>query len=188
MEEKLKNLDFNLSVVQEEASHGYQLRLKATWRPVRGWNPKFMVQLNGINPLTGKNVKDENLPYIFTFDKTSYLVENLRYHGTYTLQCFAVLEDGSQILVKEQPVELKYPESCPRLHYTVGRRNGFTKVTMKSNCWEYCTGKVLLQFDGHDQLVYFPEDLDQVYSFYLNTSSVPNIKIIGDSIKIERGE
>jgi len=190
--EQILATEFSVQATPVPAGSGYRLELQAQWRST-GARMQYRVQLVGLNPLTGRDVSEENVSFFFSFEQKTDRSGTLRYHGTYKLLCYAVLESGEERLFKEQPITLRCPDSIPFLSYSCKqpgsffrKKQGYWQVTMHSNCWPYCQNKVWLRFDGHDQLVVVPKEQKDAFIFYLVTDDEPAVRITDKTITLRR--
>lgn len=190
--EQILATEFSVQATPVPAGSGYRLRLQAQWRNT-GVRMQYRVQLVGLNPLTGKDVSEEKVSFHFSFEQQTDESSTLRYHGKYTLRCYATPENGEEVLFKEQPITLRCPDSCPYLSYSYKqpggfftKKKGYWQVTMHSNCWPYCQNKVWLRFDGHDQLVVFPPQQKDAFVFYLVTDDEPTVRITDKTIALRK--
>ena len=190
--EQILATEFSVQATPVPSGTGYRLRMQAQWRNT-GVRMQYRVQLVGLNPLTGKDVAEEDVTFLFSFEQQTDQSGLLRYHGKYTLMCYAILDSGEERLFKEQPITLRCPDSCPYLSYTCkipggffSKKKGYRQITMESNCWPYCQNKVWLHFDGHDQLVVFPPQQKDAFTFYLVTDEDPTIRITDKTIALRK--
>lgn len=190
-EEKIRRLaaSFTLAATQinESGGKGYRISLYAPWRE-NGLGVKYYhVQLCGIDPLGGGDVKEDNVFARFDFSKTSHKTEVLTYHGQFRLCCTAYLADGSIIPFKDQEITLNYPQNCPYIKYEVTGKGDFKYVRMESNCWGNCADKVWLRFDGHEQRMTIPPRYDKTVRFYVPAAGTVEVKVQDDLIQVRNG-
>ena len=189
--QQILDTDFTIQATPVPSGTGYCLRLKANWRST-GLKIQYRVQLAGLNPLTARDVLEENVSFSFNYGQQTDLSGTLRYHGSYTFLCFASVDSGEEIKFAEVPITLRCPDSIPYLSYSIKqpssgffkKRQGYWEVIMHSNCWPYCQEKVWLHFDGHDQLVVFSETQKDTFRFYLVTQDRPSVRITDKNISL----
>lgn len=183
---KKLNDNFSLAAYQDKTDRGYKLRLRTDWNDI-GCNVRgFRVQLVGINPLSGEDVKNDGIEGRFSFDCKEYMTRGiLTYHGCFYLQCTAILGDGETVMFREQKIDLHCPENRPVIKYTVRETGGFKLVEIRSNCWKNYRGKVWARFDGHDQNIDLPAGADKTVCFYLNAAGNVELKVQDDTVILQ---
>ena len=180
------NASFILTATQinEGNGKGYRIRLSAPWRD-NGLSVKYYhVQLCGIDPISGEDVKAHKVFTRFDFMKTAYSTDVLTYHGSFYLACTAYLSDGRVIPFKEQEIKLNYPQNSPYVKCTVSNSGDFKHVKLESNCWANCRDKLWIRFDGHEQRVTIPPLADKTVRFYVPTSGTVEVKVYNAQIQI----
>ena len=190
-EELIRILDqsFQLADWQEEekGGKGYRLCLRASWNLSSLDIRSFQVQLVGTNPLTGEDVKFENITATFSFDQKTYQSRKLTYHGKFWLRCVAVLQSGEQVEFRKQEVGLEYASNRPEICYSVKEIQGFRLIEMRSNCWGNCRGKVWITIDGHDQRVDIPAGSDKTVRFYMSAlGKVSRVRVQDNDVIIRQ--
>lgn len=187
-EELVKKLNDNFSLAafqhNESGGNGYHLELQANWNDsgcqVRG----FHVKLVGVNPLSGEDMEKDGIACKFSFDSKNFRTGILNYHGVFFLRCAALLDDGTEVVFREQELKLNCPSNKPFISYTVDKTGRFQLVTIRSNCWNRCRGKVWACFDGHEQCIDLPAGDDRVVRFYLNANGSVKLKTQDETIAL----
>ena len=180
------NASFTLAATQinEGSGKGYRINMQVPWRE-NGLNVKtYQVQLCGIDPLSGEDVKNHKVSAKFNFMKTSHKTDVLTYHGKFYLSCTAYLNDGSVIPFKEQEIMLEYPQNNPYIKCTVSGKGDFKHVKLESNCWANCLDKIWIHFDGHRQRVMLPVRNDKTIRFCVPASGDVGVKVEDPQIQI----
>ena len=191
-EELKKRLDdcFSLTVnqVMERNDTGYRLRMRAFWSDPGVAVSGFVVQLVGINPLTGTDVEEDNVRAVFSFDNREYLSRNvLTYHGKFRLRCVAKI-GREEVVFRQQDIRLEYAARKPLLSYRkVKEEAGFSLIEISGNCWRNCRGKVWISFDGHEQQVDLPEEKDKTVRFYVKTDGPVTLTVEDDNVTVRKG-
>ena len=175
------------SQVNESNGRGYRIHLHAPWHECGIAVRYYQVQLCGMDPLSGEDVKKENISAKFDFTTATLRTGVLTYHGRFRLCCSAYLADGRVIPFKEQEIILNYPQNCPYVSYTQTPKGDFRHLVLKSNCWPNCQGKLWLRFDGHEQLLSLPVRPDQTLRCYVCAKSDVEVKVTDDMIQVRNG-
>lgn len=181
------NASFKLAAtpIKESNGKGYRLNLNVPWPVVNLGVDILQVQLCGIDPISGEDVADHHVLARFDYSKASHKTEVLTYHGTFYLACTAQMKDGQTILFKKQEIRLEYPQNIPYLKCTVSGKGDFRHVTLESNCWANCSGKIWAHFDGHAQRICLPVRPDKTVRFCVPTSGDVEIKAQDPQIQIK---
>lgn len=181
------NASFKLAAtpIKESNGKGYRLNLNVPWPVVNLGVDILQVQLCGIDPISGEDVADHHVLARFDYSKASHKTEVLTYHGTFYLACTAQMKDGQTILFKKQEIRLEYPQNIPYLKCTVSGKGDFRHVTLESNCWANCSGKIWAHFDGHAQRICLPVRPDKTVRFCVPTSGDVEIKVQDPQIHIK---
>ena len=182
-----KNFTLVAKQVNEITKRGYRLNFNASGNYSRLGVKHINVQLCGINPLTGLDVEDNHIVETFSFEKKINKTEVLTYHGKFILRCTAYMEDGRVIPFREQPITLNFPKNIPYLKYTTSSKGGFTLITMESNCWNNCTGKIWLKYEGHYQRLSLPTIANKPLRFYVPAAGDVSIQVQDDTIQVTNG-
>ena len=180
------NASFTLAATQvnEASGKGYRINLSAPWRE-NGLDVRtYHVQLCGIDPISGEDVKNHGVSVKFDFMRTNNKTDVLTYHGKFVLSCSAQLNDGRVIPFKEQTVNLNYPQNAPYIKCTVSGKGEFKHVKLESNCWASCMEKLWIHFDGHEQRVTLPVRSDRTIRFYVPASGDVDVKVQDPQIQI----
>ena len=181
---------FSLTVnqVMERNSTGYRLQMRAFWSNPGVNVDGYIVQLTGINPLTGENVERDDIRAVFSFDNGVYLSRNvLNYHGRFRLRCSARI-GREDILFREQDIRLEFSPRKPLLEYRkVKEEDGFALMEITGNCWKNCRGKVWIHTGGHEQRVNLPEGKDKTVRFYVKTDGPVTLTVEDDNVTVRKG-
>lgn len=173
--------------VNEITGRGYRLSFTASGNYTRQGVEYIKVQLCGINPLTGLDIADHHIIEKFSFEKKINRTEVLTYHGKFILRCTAYMDDGRVIPFRDQPITLNFPKNAPFLKYNIANKGEFKLIVMESNCWNNCTGKIWLSFDGHTQRLSLPTAQNKQLRFYVPTSGNIDIRVQDDIIQVSNG-
>ncbi len=175
--------------VNESKGHGYRIHMNASapWHELGSYVKYCHVQLCGINPISGEDVKSENIRVKFDFTTTSQQTGVLTYHGKFRLCCSAHLTDGRVIPFKEQEISLVCPQNCPYVSYTQTTKGDFRHLVLKSNCWANCEGKLWLRFDGHEQQLTLPVRPDKTLRCYVCAKTDVELAVADNSIEVRNG-
>lgn len=181
------NATFTLTATQinEGSGKGYRINLNAPWRDNGLGVKTYCVQLCGIDPLSGEDVKNHKITARFDFMKTTHKTDILTYHGKFFLSCTAYLTDGRVIPFKEQEITLNFPQNSPYVKCTVTGKGDFKHVRLESNCWANCMDKIWLQFDGHEQRVALPVRNDKTVRFYVPAAGDVSVRIQDPQIQVK---
>lgn len=191
-EELKSRLDscFSLTVnqVMERNNTGYRLRMRAFWSDPGVNVDGFIVQLVGINPLTGSDVENDSIRAVFSFDNREYLSRNvLSYHGKFRLRCTAIM-GREQVVFRQQDIRLEFAARKPLLTYTkIKEEAGFSLMEITGNCWSNCRGKVWLHTGGHQQRINLPEQKDKTVRFYVKTDGPVTLTVEDDNVTVRKG-
>lgn len=170
--------------INEADGKGYRLNLSVPWRKQMPDIRHFHVQLCGIDPISGDDVKNHNISARFDFMKTTHKTEVLTYHGTFYFSCTACLSDGRIIPFKTQEIQLNYPQNRPYLQCTVTGKGDFKLVKLESNCWANCADKIWIRFDGHEQRVKLPVRQDRTVRFYVPASTDVDVTVQDPQVQV----
>jgi hypothetical protein len=132
---------------------------------------KLELTLLGKDPLSGEPVEKK---VAFSSAKKQATIKGLMYHGEFELKFIAQLLDGQRIDDLESNVKIalecqtnKPYISKPKLGKS---KNGFTKITIKSNCWKTAKEHVWLKYNGHYQLFAVDESAGREVNEWLPTN------------------
>lgn len=180
------NASFTLAAtpINEASGKGYRISMTVPWHERGLGVTSYHVQLCGIDPISGEDVKDHNIFAKFDFMRTNYKTDVLTYHGKFTLACSAQLRDGRVIPFKEQTIQLNYPQNSPYIKCTVSGKGDFKHVKLESNCWASCRDKIWIRFDGNEQRVMLPVRNDKTVRFYVPASGDVDVKVQDPQIQI----
>lgn len=180
------NASFSLAATQinEANGKGYKLNLSVPWKDKFLGIKYYHVQLCGIDPISGDDVKNHCISARFDFMKTNHKTEVLSYHGTFHFSCTAHMNDGRSITFKTQEIKLNYPQNRPYIQHTVTNKGDFKLVKLESNCWANCANKVWIRFDGHTQRVALPVRYDKTVRFYVPASSDVDVIVQDSQIQV----
>lgn len=180
------NASFTLAATQinEADGKGYRLSLSVPWRDKVLGIKFYQVQLCGIDPISGNDIKNHDICTRFDFMKTKHRTEVLTYHGTFYFSCTAYMNDGRCITFKTQEIQLNCPQNRPYVQLTVTAKGDFKHVKLESNCWANCSDKIWIWFDGHAQQVKLPVRHDRTVRFYVPASTDVNITVQDPRIQV----
>ena len=180
------NAAFTLAATQinEGNGKGYRIQLKAPWQDCGLGVSKYQVQLCGMDPLSGEDVKNHRTIARFDFMTTMQKTDVLTYHGKFYWSCTAYLKDGRVIPFKEQEMNLNYPKNNPYIKCTTTGKGDFKHVKLESNCWSNCKDKIWVRFDGHEQRVVLPVRNDKTIRFYVPASGEVEVRVQDPQITI----
>lgn len=181
------NASFTLAAtpIKEGNGKGYRISMNVPWHENGLGVKSYHVQLCGIDPISGEDVRNHKIKAQFNFMKTSHKTDILTYHGEFYLACTAYLNDGRIVLFKEQKINLEYPQNSPYIKCTVTNKGEFKHVKLESNCWINCADKVWLRFDGHEQRVALPVRNDKTIRFYVPASGSVEVRVEDAQIQIK---
>lgn len=180
------NASFTLAATQinEANGKGYRINMSVPWKENGLGVKKYRVQLCGIDPISGEDVKKHGISEKFDFMITKEQTGILTYHGKFYLSCSAQMSDGRIIPFKEQAINLNFPQNSPYIKCTVTGKGDFRHVKLESNCWASCMDKLWIHFDGHEQRVSIPVRSDKTVRFFVPTSGDVRVKVQDPQIQI----
>ncbi len=181
------NASFTLAAtpIPEGNGKGYRINMNVPWHENGLGVKSYHVQLCGIDPLSGEDVRNHQIKAQFSYMKKAGKTDVLTYHGKFYLACTAYLEDGRIIPFKEQKIDLNYPQNSPYIKCTVTNKGDFKHVKLESNCWANCADKIWLRFDGHEQRVTLPVRNDKTIRCYVPASGAVEVKVEDAQIQIK---
>ena len=181
------NASFTLAAITipEGNGKGYRISMNVPWRDNGLGVKSYHVQLCGIDPLSGEDVRNHQIKAQFSYMMKTQKTDILTYHGKFYLACTAYLEDGRIIPFKEQKIDLNYPQNSPYIKCTVTNKGDFKHVKLESNCWANCADKIWLRFDGHEQRVTLPVRNDKTIRCYVPASGAVEVKVEDAQIQIK---
>lgn len=147
--------DFHFGYIVETQNGISVLYLSGTWRGTSGVE-HIHVSLSGKHPLSGKEIQSD----VHSLDIFPGGNEPIRYQlnsptcgGKYRIVFTAILSNGKRLedCLKDQPVDLpgrnspyiKYKRSTPRGFF----QHDFSEITIESNCWPRCRGKLWIKIN-----------------------------------------
>lgn len=168
-------------VVEDSPSKTSSIRIHNRWVDQFNGIRFFRMRLTGTDPITGKNVEQENADNLitnFSFDKQHFTFQNLLYYGDFQLETVAVLYDNTEVEMPSRPVKLRYERNKPIIHYTTKETgNGLTLLTIRSNCLKGHNGKIWLRYGQHLQMLRVPPDAGSEVRWYIPTSQEISLEV-----------
>lgn len=185
--EKL-NASFRLTATQvpEHSGRGYRIHLAAPWSETGLGVKSYHVQLCGVDPITGRDVEEDNICGDLDYSQTKAQTGVLTYHGEYLLRCTAHMTDGRVIAFRDQKISLNWPSNAPYVKYTVSGRGDFRCVKIESNCWKTCGGKIWLTFNGHFQRAAVVPRMGTTVQLYVPASGEVGVEVQDPMIEVRK--
>lgn len=130
-----------------------RISMNYAWGKKGGVIHRIEAYICGVNPITGKEL--ERGDFLFTFDVANQTAAAiLPLYGEYFLRFDAITADGSRIENFCEPFEFELYNSSsrPYIRYSLEKADwGWTKVTVKSNCFARLKGNMWLRCGNNMQ-------------------------------------